>query len=254
MYSIMPRFFSDFHSFCKTVLLSVLVICCFGCNGGRKTEPLDIFTPPSLKDVVSEVAELFRNNYRVPVNINVVDIDKVDCELFGDVLFCDRQDVAEQLQQGGCVAATLPISYISPVLVVKRETSENFHSFDDFVNMDMKVAIPQNDPKLQEVATRYSAGSLHWNTMDLDLTGSLNEQLEKNGMDAILSWDYLVPQDDDELRGIPLPPYPGNTQTISVLVLTACKDVPVYQAFLETLTSKAGRDIFNKHNITTVFH
>ena len=242
------------RSIARRIFLFLIVAIVLNVGGCKKKppQPLDVLTPPSLHAVVGELGGMFEQNYGIPVHVKPVDLSHVDCETHDDILFCYDPQKSKSLDETGCVADILPLSYTFPVFVLPKDNPRQITNLEELLAQDLKIAIQDQSDKLRQLADRYFPGHAPW--PEIDSKASLVDELKKSTCDAVLTWKFIADNyGEDQVTIIPLPNDPESTVNIDVLVLTHCKDIPTYNAFLKTLTSKSGRDILKKHNLASVF-
>ena len=232
-------------------LIAVIVIELGGCKK-KPPQPLDILTPGPLSAVVGELGSMFEQNYGIPVHIKSIDLSHVVCGTPDDILFCYDPQKSKSLDETGYVASILPLSYTFPVFVLPKTNPRQITNLEELLAQDLKIAIQDQSDNLRQIADRYFPGHDSWPQIDSEI--SLVDELKKPTYDAVLTWKFIADNyGEDQITIIPLSNDPESTVNIDVLVLTHCKDISAYHAFLNTITSKSGRDILKKHNLASIF-
>lgn len=243
----------NFHPFSKQAMFFLFVVILIELGGCKKAQPkpLDILVPPSMNSLVCDLGLMFEQNYGIPVNVKSVDLSLVDCQTLDDILFCNDSQKEKDLYENGCVAGRLPISYTFPVIVIPKDNPHKITEPKELLSSEFNIVMQEPSECLRRLTCHYFPECGTWHEIDAET--SLVEELAKPNCDAVLTWKFIADTySDDQVTVFPLSDNPDHTVNIDVLVLTHCKDVNAYHAFLKTLTSHSGREILKKHNLSVI--
>jgi len=216
-----------------------------------------VYAGAGLRPAVDELTEAFEAETGIEVvadyagsgmQITRVREDKsADLFMPGDVYYVDR------LQElSGKVVSRTDVSWFVPVVIVKKGNPRKITTLADFYRDDVTVAL--GNPRACQVG-RISAKILEKNGHRREDLGTIKESLTVNELgvwvkmgdvDASIVWDAVAANFADAVDVIAIPKEKNVISHVVVGLLSTSQHPDQAQAFIDFITSEAGRAILRK--------
>ena len=216
-----------------------------------------VYAGAGLRPAVDELTEAFEAETGIEVvadyagsgmQITRVREDKsADLFMPGDVYYVDR------LQElSGKVVSRTDVSWFVPVVIVKKGNPRKITTLADFYRDDVTVAL--GNPRACQVG-RISAKILEKNGHRREDLGTIKESLTVNDLgvwvkmgdvDASIVWDAVAANFADAVDVIAIPKEKNVISHVVVGLLSTSQHPDQAQAFIDFITSEAGRAILRK--------
>ena len=240
--------------------LAALIIVCLGCGA----EPPRLYCGAGIKPPVEELVEEFNRQHDVNISCDYrgseMLLGNIKVTRQGDLYMPGDVHYLEQAEQEGLIASSKTVCYFVPVILVQKDNPKEIRTLNDLTRDDVEVGL--GDPEFCAIG-RKSSMIFEKNGIaeeDVHVTfrsatvNELGNRIALGSLDAVIVWDALAHYVGGKGEVVPIPLKQNVISTVAVGVLTSSKHPELAARFVEFITSKRGRKVFEKHHYTTSFN
>lgn len=240
------------------LLAFVVIIVSFGCT--HRQQSLHVFAGAAAKPAITEVANLFEQNYGVKVEVTYGSSGEVLSQILisqtGDVYIPGSDDYMNKAEDKGVIIKDTRriICYLKPVIVVQKGNPKKIHCLKDLTQPGIKIAIgvPQA-VCLGDIAYQIfrKAGITNRIKNNIITYAHNCEHLltlvKLKQVDAIIGWDFYENLAKAEVETISLPEEIANLRNIPVAVVSFSKQRRLADTFVHFISDSNGKEVFKRY-------
>jgi ABC-type molybdate transport system substrate-binding protein len=212
--------------------------------------PIIIYCAAGIKPAVEPIAREYEQKYGVAIRPDyggsqalLARVSQTGPDAGGADLYLPGDE--SYIQAGrdkGLLAETLPLARMHPVLAVAAGNPKHITSLDDLLRADISLA--QADAKVAAIG-KVTHDAPHWEEIDRRTTVTkptvtdVANAVRVGAVDAGFVWDATVRQGPG-LEAVPLSQLDGLSSTISVAVLSGCRQPTAALRFARYLAARDG--------------
>ena len=238
-----------------------------GSTDAVPVESLFMYCAAGIRKPVAEVAAAYaKESFGVPVELQYGGSNTLLSQLevagIGDVYLAADEFYIEKAREKKLVKEAVPISWMGPVLAVKKGNPKNIKSADDLLKPGLRIGAGNPDQAAVGRKTRkLLTKSGHWDGVKtaIETNGvfkpTVNEvanDVKIGSIDVAIIWDSTVAQYDD-LEAVRIPELEAGRSKVMVSVMASAKSPTLALQFCRYLGAKdKGLPVFKKYGFDIV--
>jgi molybdenum ABC transporter molybdate-binding protein len=234
-----------------------------GPDGG--TKPLLVFCAAGLKAPVEDLAQAFRKEHGVEVQIQYGGSGTLLASLkvsrSGDLYLPADASYLDDTQGGPLVDEILPLAHQTPVLAVRPGNPLKIAGVADLARPDVRVSLANPEAAaIGRVVREALRAAGAWDAVEENIRAhgvfkptvneSLND-LKLGAVDAAVVWDSLARQ-HPEIEALPAPEFAHGRAEVSAAVLKSSAQPTLALRFARYLNSRVGNASFKRNGFEPV--
>lgn len=251
--------------------IQVLAVIIFAGLSGCERKPqgpggdaeLVLYCGAGIRPAVAEVIDAFEAKHAARIVADYagseVLLSKIKLARSGDLYLPGDRHYVEQARQAGLIAASQPVFYWVPVILVAQGNPKGIHALADLLREDIRVGA--GDPQACAIGRTtkilLEKNGIAWADFEKNLkfqsqtVNELGMQIQAGSLDAVIVWDSIAQYYDDHGDLIAIPVEQNIVSSVDIGILTFSRNHTAAQAFIDFLLSPEGKAILNRHNYST---
>ena len=237
--------------------ITVLALICIGCA----PESPRLYCGAGIRPPVAELVEEFGREHGVNFECDYagseVLFSRIKLTGQGDLYMPGDVHYVELAEKEGLIASKKTVCYFVPVIQVRKGNPKNIRTLTDLTRPDVKVGL--GDPKACAIGRKSSKifaksdiSEEEVNVKYRSVTVSeLGNHVKLGTLDAVIVWDAVAAFSPKETEVVPIPRDQNIISTVAVGVLKSARHPELAARFVEFITSKRGKQVFEKHHYAT---
>jgi len=226
------------------------------------TGPLYFYCGAGIRPAVAEVVQAFSAITGAKIECDYAGsetlLGRIKLNKTGDLYMPGDIDYIQRARKEGFIESHREACYFVPVILVRKGNPKGIRTLGDLVRPGIKLGL--GDARACAIG-RLSEKLFKRNQISLDpqkdvtfaspTVNALGVQIQTGHLDAVVVWDAIAAQYADSGDVVPIPPQQNIISRVAIGVLRSAKQPELAASFVDFLTSKRGRAIFQKHHYTT---
>jgi len=222
-----------------------------------------LYCGAGMRSPVAELVEEFGREHGVTIECDYagseVLISRIKLTGQGDLYMPGDMHYVELAEKEGLIASKKTVCYFIPVIQVRKGNPKNIHTLHDLTRPGIKLGL--GDPKACAIGRKsskifakndISEEKVNENVKFRSLTvGELGNHLKLGTLDAVIVWDAVAAFSPKETEVVTIPRDQNVISTVAVGVLKSSRHPELATKFVEFITSKRGKEVFEKHHYAT---
>ncbi len=228
----------------------------------EKVESLLVFSGAGLRKPMDEIGKAFQEKTGIEIQYTYAgsaqNLSQLELSGEGDLYVPGSLYYFKSAQEKGLVENEKDVAYHVPVITVPKENPANIKTLEDLAKPGVKVTL--GDPKsaaIGKVAMKmFEKNKIKDKVLEnlVSSAATVNELVVYVTMkqaDASIIWEDNV-VNVPEIKSIQIPEKQNMIKTIPVCTLKSSEKKEAAEEFLQFVTSKEGKAIFEKHGFKSV--
>ncbi len=243
----------------NTALLLSFTIVLFNCrsNNGEAKKTLFFYCAAGIKPAVAEIADEYSQKYHVDMQLQYGGsgtlLSNIRVARRGDLYLAGDQSYMENARQYNLLDESVPVAFLTPVIVVKKGNPKNIHKVRDLLRSDVSVSIANPSAasigrltkKMLSASGQWQALRQHVKVLKPTVNDVAND-IKLGSVDAGIVWDATGNQ-YPELQNIIVPDFNKYVKHVMIGVLKSSKNPTAALRFIRYLTARnKGLVVFKK--------
>jgi len=239
--------------------ITVFALICIG----NAPESPRLFCGAGIRPQGAELVEEFGREHGVNFECDYagseVLISRIKLTRQGDLYMPGDVHYVELAEKEGLIASKKTVCYFVPVIQVRKGNPKNIRTLHDLIRPGIKLGL--GDPKACAIGRKsskifakndISEEKVNENVKFRSLTvGELGNHVKLGTLDAAIVWDAVAAFSPKETEVVSIARDQNIISTVAVGVLKSAQHPELAAEFVEFITSKRGKEVFEKHHYAT---
>jgi molybdate transport system substrate-binding protein len=222
-----------------------------------------LYCGAGIRPAVAEVIEAFEAEHDIRVVTDYagseVLLSKIRLVQSGDLYLPGDRHYIEQARQAGMIAASWPVFYWVPAILVAKGNPKGMHDLSDLMRPGIRVGL--GDPRACAIGRTtkdlFEKNGIGWADIEQNLkfqsqtVNELGMQIQAGSLDAVIVWDAIARYYVDYGDLVAIPAEKNVISSVDIGILTCSRRQAAAEAFVVFLLSPEGMAIFHKHHYST---
>ncbi len=230
-------------------------------SGPRQT--LLVYCAAAVKPPVEEIAHAYERDFGVTVQLQYGGsgtlLSSIRIAKSGDLFVASDNSYIRLGREQGVIAEAIPLVQMHPVIVVRHGNPKHIQTVADLLRDDVAVALANPEAasigkvtaRLLELTGTWAALKPRVKVFKPTVNDVAND-VKLGTVDAGIVWDATARQ-YPELQLVEAPPLTGNTETVTVGLVSACRQPAAALHFARYLAARdGGLPVFVEHHYQPV--
>lgn len=237
--------------------ITVLALICIGCA----PESPRLYCGAGIRPPVAELVEEFGREHGVNFECDYagseVLISRIKLTGQGDLYMPGDAYYVELAEKEGLIASKKTVCYFVPVIQVRKGNPKNIRTLTDLTRPDVKVGL--GDPKACAIGRKssriFAKNAISEEEVNVKFrsvtVSELGNHVKLGTLDAAIVWDAVAAFSPKETEVVPIPRDQNIISTVAVGTLKSAQHPELAAKFVEFVTSKRGKQVFEKYHYPT---
>jgi molybdate transport system substrate-binding protein len=231
-----------------------------GCQKTLQDRTLVLYCGAGIRPPAEELVKQFEQQSDVTVECDFagseVLLGRIKLTRSGDVYLPGDAHYVELARTEDLVAASKPVCYFVPVILVAKGNPRGIHTLADLVRPDIRIGL--GDPEacaIGRVAARIFAKN---GISDKDVAdcvtfrsltvNELGDKVKLGALDAVIVWDATAAYYQNATEVVRIPADQNVISTVPVAALNTSDEPELARQLMDFLASEQGKAVFAKHH------